>query len=157
MESAFTTIHFRPQRLAAVQKQLVHFLHSLPPKTPVVATWEQEGNSKLTRGTRPHLHIVTLNPPASYSRLVRLNFLPLTRDIITNTLNTFRTGDIILRYLTGKKKSALPGQSDMTESWKTLHKLQNVVLHNAPVIARRNLSPSMRRPYRLHEPAAKRR
>jgi hypothetical protein len=99
------------------------------------------GTTKLTRGLKPHLHIVVISPPATYSRNLSRLFTPLTRDIVTTVLNPFRTADIVLRYLKGNKKSFSLEQQAITTVWRQQHGLKNLDLNNVTAIAKRHITP----------------
>lgn len=117
--SLFTTIHYAPMRQAPVAAAMRRLPLQLPPGASVYGVYEQRGTTPRDAGLQPHLHIVAMGvAEAPYRRLIRRLFGTLTRDIETQRLNPWRTADIVLRYLRGRKKDVAVGERETTKAWR---------------------------------------
>lgn len=123
MPSNFSTIHYSRFQMDRAKSALKTFQTSLPPKAAMFAVFEQKASRFLEMGEKPHLHIVTAGISPSLHRKIIARLFHFTRDILTQTLDKYRTADIVLRYLQGKKKNQSAAQRKITEEWRRMRKL----------------------------------
>jgi hypothetical protein len=119
--SLFTTVQYSPsvQQKVTSQIQRLHFF--LPPRTSTFAVFEQRGTSAKDVGRQPHVHIVAMGvDEALYRRLIRRLFGALSGDVVTQRLNSWRTADIVHRYLQGRKKDIAKGEVETSERWRKM-------------------------------------
>ena len=116
--SMFTTVHYRPVVQRRITDSLRELRYALPPKSSLFAVFEQTGGTS-DMGRQPHLHIVVIGmeePP--YRRLIHRLFSPFSSDIQSHSLKAWRTADIVLRYLQGRKKDMTDGERRTTTAWR---------------------------------------
>ena len=119
--SLFTTIQYSPSAQQDVTSLIHRLRFFLPPKTSTYAVFEQRGTSAQDIGRQPHVHIVVMGVDETlYRRLIRRLFGALSGDIVTQRLNSWRTADVVTRYLQGRKKDIAKGEVETSERWRKM-------------------------------------